>query len=135
MSMENRAEVPDPDDFERQLREVTSGAAGSARYREPSAVERAKLTTQPGHRPRVSRRNARRGRMLRKPVTAGDARRTGSRRVWQPARLRRGRVSAIRRSAAGSRRKQLRSLAKGAGILAGFVALLFLMHMLGFGPH
>jgi len=29
---------------------------------------------------------------------------------------------------------RLLSLAKGAGILIGFVALLFLMHMLGLGP-
>jgi hypothetical protein len=40
----------------------------------------------------------------------------------------------MRRPAAGSRRMRLLSIAKGAGILVGFVALLFLMHMLGLGP-
>jgi hypothetical protein len=32
------------------------------------------------------------------------------------------------------RRRRLRSFAKGTGILIGFVALLFLMHLLGLGP-
>jgi hypothetical protein len=34
----------------------------------------------------------------------------------------------------GDRRRRRRSLAKGTGILVGFVALLVLMHALGLGP-
>jgi len=34
----------------------------------------------------------------------------------------------------GERRRRLRSVAKGTGIVVGFLALLFLMHMLGLGP-
>jgi len=134
MSMENRAAVPGPEDFDRHLRDVVSGAAGAARYREPSAVERARGASQPGRRQRVSWRNARRARLLRQPVTAGGGERAGSGRFSQWARLRRGRPSAIRRSAPGSRRRQLVSLAKGAGILVGFAALIFVLHMLGLGP-
>jgi hypothetical protein len=133
--MEHLAGVPSPDDFDRQLRDLTSGAAGSARYREASAGERARRAARPGGRLRVSWRNARRARNLRKPVTAGDGRRASSGRFWQRAGLRRGRPSAVRPPAAGSPRRRLLSLAKGAGILFGFVALLFLMHMLGLGPH
>jgi len=59
--------------------------------------------------------------------------RANSGRFWQRARLRDSRPSAIR-PAAGARRRRLLSLAKGAGILVGFVALLFLLHMLGLGP-
>jgi len=72
--------------------------------------------------------------MLRKPVTVGGGRRASSARFWQRARLRRGRLGAIRPSAPGSRRRRLVSLAKGAGILIGFAALIFVMHMLGLGP-
>jgi len=135
MSMEKPEAVPGPDDFDRQLRDVTSGAVGAARYREPSAIERARRAAQPGGPLRISWRNARRARMLRKPVTAGSGSRPSSGRFWLRARLHRGRLSAIRRPTPGSRRRRLVSLAKGAGILAGFVALLFLMHMLGLGPH
>ncbi|HXL18895.1 MAG TPA: hypothetical protein VN961_15385 [Streptosporangiaceae bacterium] len=134
MSMEHRAAVPNPDDFDRQLRDLTSGAAETARYREPSAVERGRRAARPGRRLRVSWRDARRARNLRKPVTAGDGRRASSGRFWQRARLRRRGPSTIRRPVAGSRRMRLLSLAKGAGILVGFIALLFLMHMLGLGP-
>jgi hypothetical protein len=138
MSREHGAAVPGPEDFDRQLRHLTSGAAESARYREPSAVERATRAGRAmrrGHRPRVSWRNARRARKLREPVRSGDGRHAGSRGYWLRAPLRRGRLSATRRPAPGLRRRRLLSLAKGAGILVGFVALLFVMHMLGLGPH
>jgi len=138
MSREHGTAVPGPEDFDRQLRDLTSGAAETARYREPSAVERATRAgraMRPGHRPRVSWRNARRARKLREPVRSDDGRRTGSRKFRLRAPLRRGRLSATRRPAAGFGRRQLLSLAKGAGIVVGFVALLFVMHMLGLGPH
>jgi len=133
MSMEHRAAVPNPDDFDRQLRDLASGAAGTARYREPSAIERARRAARPARRLRLSWRNSRRARNLRKPVSAGGGR-ASSGKFWKRTRLRRRGPSAIRRPAAGSRRMRLLSLAKGAGILIGFVALLFLMHMLGLGP-
>jgi len=71
--------------------------------------------------------------MLRQPVTAGG-RRARSGRFWQRARLRRGRLSSIRRPDPGARRRRLVSLAKGAGILIGFAALIFVLHMIGLGP-
>jgi len=138
MSREHGTAVPSPEEFDRQLRDLTSGAAETTRYREPSAVERATRAgsaTRPGHRPRVSWRNARRARTLREPVRSGDGRRADSRGFRLRALLRRGRFSATRRPAAGFGRRQLLSLAKGAGILVGFAALLFVLHMLGLGPH
>jgi hypothetical protein len=46
-----------------------------------------------------------------------------------------GGPGASRRPSGVPRQQRLRSLAKGAGILIGFVALLVLMRMLGLGPH
>jgi hypothetical protein len=46
----------------------------------------------------------------------------------------RSRPSPRRPSSPDERRRRLRSFAKGTAILIGFVALLFLMHILGLGP-
>jgi hypothetical protein len=51
----------DEDDFDRRLRELTENAAGPARFREPSAAERARLAQQ------ARRRESRRARKLRWP--------------------------------------------------------------------
>jgi hypothetical protein len=131
MSTEHSQAPHGPDDFDRQLRDLTSGTAGEARFREPSAAERA---AQAAGRParRMSPRNIARARKLRKPPSE-SARGRGRPGSWRRTRLRvvGGRNA---RPAPGARRARLRSLAKGVGILAGFVALLVVMHLLGLGP-
>jgi hypothetical protein len=78
----------DEDDFDRQLRELAAGGTDGARFREPSAAERAK----PPRRPRP-RRESRKARQLREPVPEPGrpaARRPAKARA--AARLRRGRL-------------------------------------------
>jgi hypothetical protein len=149
MATEHGQGTPSQDDFERQLRDLHSGTAGDAKFREPSAAERARRAArrrqssrQPSRRP-MSWGRARQARKLRRPVTdVGSGTGTGSGtqrsklgRLWHRLALfGRGRPGPRRPLAPGDRRRRLRSLAKGAAILVGFVALLFLMHMLGFGP-
>jgi hypothetical protein len=137
MSTERGGTMPGPDDFDRQLRELTSGSAGTARFREPSAAERAERAIRPPARRRrrvTNWRQASRARELRRPVTSGPDGASGRRTAWSRARHLLRRPAASRRVPARSPRQRLRALAKGAAILAGFVALLFLMHVLGLGP-
>ena len=110
MSTEHSDVTPSPDEFDRQLRDLYAGTTGAARFREPTAAERAKRAAR-RRRARLNVRKASQGRKLRRQAPA-------------------------RRSvpAPGDRRRRLISLAKGAGILIGFAALLFLMHALGLGP-
>jgi len=123
-----------PDDFDRQLRDLYSGAAGEARFREPSAAERAKRAAS-RRRASLNWRKAGQARKLRRPATSGQsgrpATRGGSRRRLRPG----DRQGPVRRPAPGDRRGRLVSLVKGAGILLGFAALLLVMHVLGLGPH
>jgi hypothetical protein len=66
-------ETPAEDDIDRQLRELTEGRADSARYREPSATERAKAAEQARKQAKKRAREAtRQGRRM--------ARRSGGRR-------------------------------------------------------
>jgi hypothetical protein len=137
MSTERGAAMPGPDDFDRQLRELTSGSAGTARFREPSAAERAEGAIGPPvrrRRPVTNWRQASRARKLRRPVTPGSGGASGRRTPWSRASYLLRRPPASRRAPARSPRQRLRSLAKGAAILVGFAALLFLMHVLGLGP-
>ncbi|HEX9031476.1 MAG TPA: hypothetical protein VF834_06490 [Streptosporangiaceae bacterium] len=135
MPVEHSPAVPGPDEFDRQLRDLTSGASGAPKFREPSAQERAMHPAGPaGPFVKMNRRNARKASKLRRPVTsAGQA-------VSRPAR-RRGRLRLVGgtadrgRSAPSSRRSRLRSAARTAGILIAFAALLVLLHALGLGPH
>ncbi|MDR2988545.1 MAG: hypothetical protein LBV34_27290 [Nocardiopsaceae bacterium] len=147
MATEHGQGTPSQDDFERQLRDLYSGTAGAPKFREPSAAERARRASR---RRQASRQQSRRplgwgrsrkARKLRQPVTevgantgAGSGMRRGKLgRLWH--RLARfGRPGPRRPLAPGERRRRLRSFAKGTAILIGFVALLFLMHMLGLGP-
>ncbi len=62
MSAERNPPAPEPDEFDRLLLELTSGQAGPARFREPSAAERARNAAQA--RP-VGRAPSRRARRLR----------------------------------------------------------------------
>ncbi|HEX9065752.1 MAG TPA: hypothetical protein VF843_11635 [Streptosporangiaceae bacterium] len=132
MSTEPTPAASGPDDFDRQLREITSGAAGAARFRELSAAERARLAGR--GRPRMPRtwRQRLAARNLSQPVSA-------------PPRKRPGRASAGRRRlrvvggqsyrpAGQPGRQRLLAVAKTAAILVGFVALLVVLHFLGFGP-
>ncbi|HEX2323043.1 MAG TPA: hypothetical protein VHJ18_29040 [Streptosporangiaceae bacterium] len=142
MSSEHGEGTHTPDDFDRQLRDLYSGSAGAARFREPSAAERAKRaarrrrqTSGQSRRQPMSWGKARRARKLLKPVTSGDAKPTTRGRSWRRlVPFGRGRPAPRRPLSPGERRRRLRSVAKGTGILIGFVALLLLMHMLGLGP-
>jgi hypothetical protein len=145
MSTEHDEGARSPDEFDRQLRDLYSGTAGVAKFREPSAAERARRAAkrsrhpgrQSGRRP-TSWQKSPQARKLRRPVTSADAigRRAAQGR-WPRWLGPIGRITSRRRRplSPGERRRRLRSLAKGAGILVGFVALLFLLHTLGFGPH
>lgn len=117
----------EPVDFDRHLRELTDGTAGSASFTELSAAERAKaarMSAQP--RPGRSRpglRESRRARQLRKPVT-GPGHRPG----------RRARLRLVRPGETSRRRGRAAKAAKRIGIVVGFCALLYVLHLLGFGP-
>ena len=120
------------DDFDRQLRDLTSGSAGEARFRELSAAERAKIAGRA--RPRMPRtlRNSFTARKLRKPVSGPPRKRTARRQAD-----RRGLRAVGGRgysSGPAAHRQRLMKAAKAAGILVGFVLLLVVLHFLGFGP-
>jgi hypothetical protein len=133
MSMEHRPATPGPDDFDRQLRDLTSGSAGAARFRELSAEERARQAAKRGPRRRMNPRQLARAKKLRKPQSSPDSGRGGSS-SWRKRRLKvvGGRSSG--RLTPGSRRARLRSAAKTVAVLVGFVALLLVLHLIGFGP-
>jgi len=133
MSSEHTGATPGPDEFDRQLRDLYAGTGGAARFREPSAAERAKRAAR--RRRQLNPRKSKQARNLRKPVAAGGAKRRTRATSWRRLfGFGRGRPGPARRPAPGPRRQRLRSLAKGTGILIGFVALLVLMHLLGLGP-
>jgi hypothetical protein len=144
MSTQHGEGAPSPDEFDRQLRDLYSGSAGGAKFREPSAAERAKRAarrrreaSRQQRRQPLSWPKSRQARKLRKPVASADAtRRLPAQRSWRRWLGPLGRIGSRPRRplSPADRRRRLRSLARGAGILAGFVALLFLLHMLGFGP-
>jgi hypothetical protein len=122
---------PAPDEFDRALRDLTSGRAEPAKFKEPPAAERAKLRsvpTGPSRPGRMSMRNKWKARQLRKPV--GDP---GQRNGPGPGR---GRTSGPPRRATGrnARQQRMRSIARTVAVLVAFAALVYLLHVLGFGP-
>jgi hypothetical protein len=132
MSTEHGPANPGSDDFDRQLRDLTSGSAGAARFREPSAEERAKQAANRGPRhQRTGWRKAAKARKLRRPVGSPNR---GSQAPRRKRRLKVVGGSNSGRLAPGARAARLRSFAKTAGILVGFVALLIVLHLLGLGP-
>jgi hypothetical protein len=136
MSVEHDpATPPDPDDFDRQLRELTSGQAGAAKFREPSAQERAKqAAAKPAPRRDSNRRDTRKARQLRRPVgSPGGGGRAGGGSSWRRKSSTRGGAGRNRPSP-GMRRQRLRSAARTLGILLAFAALIVALHFLGFGP-
>jgi hypothetical protein len=74
---------PADDEFDRQLRALTGGAAGPAGFAEPSAAERARRGVGPARR----RRESRQARRLREPLyLAGQAPPRPARRRWSAQR-------------------------------------------------
>jgi hypothetical protein len=107
MPVEFSSAMPDPDEFDQQLRDLTSGQAEPAKFTELSAAERLRRVPNPPPPPRrLKWRNARKARQLRS----------------RPARP------------ANSRKQRLIAVAKVVGIVVAFAALLYGLHLLGFGP-
>jgi hypothetical protein len=87
----------DEDDFDRQLRELTTDGKRHARFREPSAAERATRPSRPARSGRPGRpwlrRDSRKARRLREPVPEpGRPVQRRPAKARAAARLRRGRV-------------------------------------------
>lgn len=130
MPIEPSPAASSPDDFDRQLRDITSGTAGAARFRELSAAERAKLARPRGRGLRARWASLLRARRLRRPVSSPSPKRP-------PGRFSRRKLHLVGdqgRSAPGTRRQRLISAAKAVAILAAFALLLLVLHLLGFGP-
>jgi hypothetical protein len=124
--------MPDPDDFDQQLRDLTSGQAEPAKFTELSAAERARRNQSPPPPPaKTNRRNAKKAKQLRKPVGDSGPKRTGSGRGKR-------KLSAVgstaRKPSPGRRRQKLLSAARVVGVLVAFAALLYGLHLLGLGP-
>jgi hypothetical protein len=117
--------MPDPDEFDQQLRDLTSGQAEPAKFTELSAAERLRRVPSPPPPPkRKNWRSARKARQLRKPVSGPGRSQPG-----QPKRRPRPRQNAAR-----TRKSRLIAAAKVVGIVIAFAALLYGLHLLGFGP-
>ena len=131
LPVESCSAMPDPDDFDAQLRNLTSGQAEPARFTELSAAERARRAPSPPPPPtKRGWRKAKKARQLRRPAepprqrgSFGAAARRSPKRSSQPG-----------RPTAGSRRQRLLAVARTVGVLIAFAALLYGLHLLGFGP-
>ncbi len=134
--------VPEPDDFDQQLRDLTSGQAEPAKFTELSAAERARRVPSPPQTrsSRLNWRNARKAKQLRKPLgpqgLPGPQGPQGPQGRKQPGRG--GPGPARRRNPqprpASTGRQRLIAAVRAVGILVAFVALLIGLHLLGFGP-
>jgi hypothetical protein len=123
--------MPDPDDFDAQLRNLTSGQAEPARFTELSAAERAKRAPSPPPPPsKLNWRKARKARQLRRPLDDQPRKRSSGR----SARRTPAWAAAQRKPAPGNRRQRLLMIARTVGVLIAFAALLYGLHLLGFGP-
>jgi hypothetical protein len=123
--------VPEPDDFDQQLRDLTSGQAEPAKFTELSAAERARRASsppppQPG---KLRWRSARKAKQLRKPLTPPGSK-PPPRSAGGPRRM----SSPGARRPASSKRQRLIKASKTVAILVAFAALLFVLHLAGFGP-
>lgn len=130
MPIEPTPAASSSDDFDRQLRDITSGTAGAARFRELSAAERARLAGGGPKLPKALRKRLT-ARKPRKPASGPPRNRTTSARSGRRLRVVGGRSH---QPAAGTRHQRLVAVARAAGILVAFVALLVVLHLLGFGP-
>ena len=123
--------MPDPDEFDRQLRDLTSGQAEPARFTELSAAERARRAPAPPPPTKKGWRAAQKAKKLRRPVGDPGPKRRGPKAGKRPSS---GRRFTQQRRPAASRRQRLLSAARTIGILIAFAALLYGLHLLGFGP-
>lgn len=105
---------PGPDEIDRGLREILEGVGGGSALREPSAAERAATPARPR---KLGRGRWRRWNGRRRPGKLG-----------RPVRGSGGPASG------GIRRRKLGLALRWAGILLLFAALLYGLHVLGFGP-
>jgi hypothetical protein len=121
--------MPEPDDFDRQLRDLTSGQAEPAKFQELSAAERARHAPTPSSAPsKKNWRSNRKAKKLRRPVSEPGKPPPGT-----PPPKRKAPSMASRTPAA---RRQARSqqILRTVGVLIAFAALLYGLHLLGFGP-
>ena len=130
--------MPDPDDFDQQLRDLTSGKAEPAKFTELSAAERARRHPRPPPpAAKQSWRNARQAKQLRKPTDETARKKSGGKKSGRPAGKKR-KLSAVgstaRKPVPGGRRRRLVSAARVIGVLIAFAALLYGLHLLGLGP-
>src|SRR3984957_10347922 len=119
MPVEYSSAMPDPDEFDRQLRDLTSGQAKPARFTELSAAERAKRAPAPPPPTKKGWRAAQKAKKLRRPVgdpgpKGGGSKRSGPKRSGSKAgnRLSSGGRFAQQRGPAASRRQRLLSAAR-----------------------
>lgn len=136
MPVEPSSAMPNPDDFDRQLRDLTSGQAEPPKFTELSAAERLRRAPSPpppsAKKPsRLNWRRARKARQLRKPVAE-----PGRKGNEGPGRAKRRRETQARpaQNAASRRRRRLLAITKTVGVVVAFAALLYGLHLLGFGP-
>src|SRR6185437_1656216 len=123
--------MPDPDDFDRQLRDLTSGQAEPAKFQELSAAERARRAATPPPAPsKMKWRNNRKAKKLRRPVNE-----PGKRPGGPPQGGKRKAPSMASRTPAARRKARFLQILRTVGILIAFAALLYGLHLLGFGPH
>ena len=126
MPVESSSAMPDPDEFDQQLRDLTSGQAEPAKFTELSAAERLRRVPSPPPPPRrrPNLRNARKARQLRRPIPEPGRKRGAPSKRRGPQ----------RQNKASSRRQRFIAIAKVVGIVVAFAALLYGLHLLGFGP-
>jgi hypothetical protein len=124
--------MPDPDDFDQQLRDLTSGQAEPAKFTELSAAERIRRLPPPPAPQRGNWRKARKARQLRRPIGETGRKQAGDRRARSPKGFSEARQP--QRNSASQRRHRLLTIAKTAGIVVAFAALLYGLHLLGMGP-
>jgi hypothetical protein len=132
MPVEFSSAMPDPDDFDAQLRNLTSGQAEPAKFTELSAAERARRALGPPPPPtKLNWRKARKARQLRRPPNEQGGRSPGS----AKGRPQGSPPSAKRKpSPSSNRRGKVLAVVRTVGILIAFAALLYGLHLLGFGP-
>jgi hypothetical protein len=131
MPVEFSSAMPDPDDFDAQLRNLTSGQAEPAKFTELSAAERARRAPGPPPPAKLNWRKARKAKQLRRPPGAQGRRDPGG-----AKRAPQGSPSSAQRkpTPANQRRRRVLSIVRTVGILIAFAALLYGLHLLGFGP-
>lgn len=140
MPVEPSSAMPDPDDLDRQLRDLTSGLAEPPKFTELSAAERLRRLPGPPAPPPVTRRSqrkwrsARKARQLRKPTAEpGPKRGTGPGSAKRRPGIR-GMQARPAPNAANRRKRRLLTIVKTVGVVVAFAALLYGLHLLGFGP-